>query len=92
MIQIEKLNKLGFFDMGINEQIIFLREHGFFNMSNQDKINFLETLGLFYLDINNDPDNIPLTPENVDYLKKQTINSKKMKLQMSGRNLLQIIC
>ena len=77
MIQIEKLNKLGFFDMGINEQIIFLREHGFFNMSNQDKINFLETLGLFYLDINNDPDNIPLTPENVDYLKKQTINSKK---------------
>lgn len=57
-----------------------LREHGFFNLSNQDKIKFLETTGLFYLDINDDPPNIPLTPENVDYLKKSPINAKKIKL------------
>lgn len=59
MVQIEKLKKAGFFDMNINEQILFLRKHGFFKLKNQDKIKFLETVGLFYLDINDDPPNIP---------------------------------
>lgn len=85
MVKIETLKKLGFFDMNINEQILFLREHGFFKLSNQDKINFLESLGLFYLDINNDPPNIPLTPENVDYLKKNPQNAKKNEIANSWK-------
>ena len=77
MINIKRLKQFGFFDMNINNQIEFLKQHKFFNLSNQDKINFLESTGLFYLDINDDPPNIPLTPENVDYLKRNPINQKK---------------
>ncbi len=80
MIQIEKLKSYGFFDMNINEQIEFLRKYGFFKLSNQEKINFLETVGLFYLDINDDPPNIPLTPENVDYLKTNPMNARKNRI------------
>ena len=86
MVQIEKLKKAGFFDMNINEQILFLRKHRFFKLKNQDKIAFLESAGLFYLDINNDPPNIPLTPENVDYLKKNPMNAKKNKIANSWKN------
>lgn len=77
MVKIEKLKELGFFNMNINEQIQFLKEHGFFDLSNQDRIKFLETVGLFYLDINDDPPNIPLKPEDVDYLKQSPSNTKK---------------
>lgn len=85
MIQIEKLKNFGFFDMNINEQILFLRKYGFFNLSNQDKIAFLESAGLFYLDINDDPPNIPLTPENVDYLKENPMNAKKNEMANSWK-------
>lgn len=77
---IEKLRKSGFFDMNINEQKQFLREHGFFELGNQTKINFLESIGLFYLDINNDPPDIPLKPEEVDYLKRNELNAKKNRI------------
>lgn len=85
MRKIEELKKIGFFNMNIDEQIQFLREHGFFNLSNQDRIKFLETTGLFYLDINDDPPNIPLTPENIDYLRKKTINAQKNKIANSWK-------
>ena len=77
MLKIEKLKELGFFDLNNNEQIQFLKKYGFFNLSNQDRIKFLEITGLFYIDINDDPPNIPLTAENVDYLKKNPMNVKK---------------
>lgn len=77
MINIEKLREYGFFDMNSNEQIQFLKKHRFFNLSNQNRIKFLETIGLFYIDINDDPPNIPLTIENIDYLKKSPLNAKK---------------
>lgn len=77
MIKIENLEELGFFDMNINEQIEFLRKYEFFKLSNQNRIKFLETVGLFYLDINDDPPNIPLKPDNVDYLKRNPMNAKK---------------
>ena len=77
MVKIQNLKELGFFNMNINKQIEFLRKYGFFNLSNQDRIKFLETVGLFYLDINDDPPNIPLTPDNVDYLKEKPLNAKK---------------
>lgn len=77
MKRLEKLEKSGFFNMNINEQIQFLREQGFFELSNEERINFLETMGLFYLDINDDPPNIPLKPEAVDYLKKDPMNARK---------------
>ena len=80
MVNIDKLKKCGFFQMNINEQIEFLRNNGFFKLSNESKIAFLETLGLFYLDINDDPPNIPLKPENVDYLKENPDNAKKNKI------------
>lgn len=85
MVKIEKLKKLGFFNMNNNEQIQFLKEHGFFNMSNQDRIKFLESMGLFYIDINDDPPNIPLTTENVDYLKRAPINAKKNEIANSWK-------
>lgn len=85
MVKIENLKQLGFFDMNINEQIQFLKEYGFFNLSNKNRIKFLETLGLFYLDINDDPPNIPLMPDNVDYLKKNPINAKKNEIANSWK-------
>ncbi len=85
MINIKRLKQFGFFDMNINNQIEFLKQHKFFNLSNQDKINFLESTGLFYLDINDDPPNIPLTPENVDYLKRNPINQKKNEIANSWK-------
>lgn len=85
MIKIEKLKELGFFNMNINEQIQFLKEHGFFKLSNEDRINFLETIGLFYLDINDDPPNIPLKPNTVDYLKQNPTNAKKNEITNSWK-------
>ena len=85
MEKIENLKKLGFFDININEQIQFLKRNGFFNLSNQDRIKFLETVGLFYLDINDDPPNIPLEPNNVDYLNKDSINAKKNEIANSWK-------
>ena len=87
MVKIEKLKELGSFNMNINEQIRFLKEHGFFDLSNQDKIKFLESVGLFYLDINDDPPNIPLTSENVDYLKKEPTNTRKNEIANSWKEL-----
>lgn len=77
MEEIYKLKEIGFFDMKIDDQIQFLREHRFFDYDNQKKIEILEKLGLFYIDINNDPPNIPLEPEKIDYLKENSENKKK---------------
>lgn len=77
MVNINKLKECGFFEMNINQQIEFLRNNNFFDLSNESKIKFLEEIGLFYLDINDDPPNIPLEPENVDYLKEKPLNAKK---------------
>ena len=77
MVNIKKLKEYGFFNMSSNEQTEFLRKHKFFNLSNEYKIKFLEETGLFYLDINDDPPNIPLKSENVDYLKTKPENAKK---------------
>lgn len=85
MVNIKKLKQCGFFDMNINAQIKFLKQNGFFNLSNQQRINFLESVGLFYLDINDDPPNIPLTPENVDYLKENPMNQKKNEISNSWK-------
>lgn len=77
MIKIETLKNQGFFNMDINGQIQCLKENRFFNLNNQERIEFLETTGLFYLDINDDPENLPLRPEDADYLKKDPMKAKK---------------
>lgn len=77
MLDVNKLKEMGFFDMKIGDQKNFLREHGFYEYDNQKKIEILEKLGLFYIDINDDPPDIPLKPEDVDYLKEKPENIKK---------------
>lgn len=83
--KLEKLKKSGFFDLIPAEQTDFLRKNGFFNLSNEKKIEILESLGLFYLDINNDPPDIPLNPEDVDYLKEDPLNKRKNQIMNSWK-------
>ncbi len=80
MINVKRLEKYGFFKMNTNEQIEFLRKHHFYELSNENKIKFLEQIGLFYIDINDDPPNIPLKPEDIDYLRNIPENAQKNKI------------
>lgn len=44
------------------------------------KIEKLKELGFFSMTIDDDPPTIPLTPDNVDYLKEDPVNVKKSEI------------
>lgn len=77
---INELKQEGFFELSDIEQTEYLRKNNFFNLSRDEKIDFLEEAGLFYLDINDDPETIPLDPDKVDYLREKLSSKIKSKV------------
>ena len=81
--QLNILNEEDFFNKNELEQIKYLRQKGFFDtdFDIEKRIEFLEKIGAFNLDVNDDPETIPLTLDKVDYLNKKL--SSKIKREIA---------